>query len=54
MRYTPAMDGGILIVWAFVLAVLYAAARTGTLHGVWLAALGVITVSGAVGLLAAF
>lgn len=47
------MDIGILIVWAVVIAALYVAGRFGTLHGVWLTALGVISVSGAVGLLLA-
>lgn len=54
MQYTRAMDTGIIIVWAVVIAVLYAAGRAGTLHGVWLAALGVITISGVAGLLSAF
>jgi hypothetical protein len=47
------MDVGILIGWTALLGILYAASRADALHGVWLAAIAVITISGAVGLLSA-
>lgn len=53
MRYTPAMDGGIIIVWAAVLGGLYVASRYDALPAVWLTAIGAITLSGVVGLLSA-
>ena len=48
------MDGGILIVWAAVLAGLYAASRYDVLPAVWLISLAAITATGIAGLLSAF